>query len=177
VCDLETSRMGAPYIYDISHLRVNWNKMKRKSVHLVGYFYVHHCLLKENSSPKPPMRLWIRSIPSLMAHMVAINVWSATGRLWNLDIFTDWPAKGYLWTCSHRLFLCNVTVRITCCRPFVSQAERNASSKMRHLKPFPACNLKLPNTICASPLNRDWIFPMNMVPVFLTISWIPDSTD
>jgi len=23
VCDLETSRMGAPYIYDISHLRVN----------------------------------------------------------------------------------------------------------------------------------------------------------
>jgi len=24
VYDLETSRMGAPYIYDISHLRVNW---------------------------------------------------------------------------------------------------------------------------------------------------------
>jgi len=23
VCDLETSRMGAPYIYDVSHLRVN----------------------------------------------------------------------------------------------------------------------------------------------------------
>jgi len=23
VCDLETSRMGAPYIYDISYLRVN----------------------------------------------------------------------------------------------------------------------------------------------------------
>ena len=23
VCNLETSRMGAPYIYDISHLRVN----------------------------------------------------------------------------------------------------------------------------------------------------------
>jgi len=22
VCDLETSKMGAPYIYDISHLRV-----------------------------------------------------------------------------------------------------------------------------------------------------------
>jgi len=22
VCDLETSRMGAPYIYDISHLKV-----------------------------------------------------------------------------------------------------------------------------------------------------------
>jgi len=25
VCDLETSRMGAPYIYDISCLRVNYN--------------------------------------------------------------------------------------------------------------------------------------------------------
>jgi len=25
VCDLETSRMGAPYIYDISRLRVNSN--------------------------------------------------------------------------------------------------------------------------------------------------------
>jgi len=24
VCDLETSRMGAPYIYDISHLRVKY---------------------------------------------------------------------------------------------------------------------------------------------------------
>jgi len=24
VCDLETSRMGAPYIHDISHLRVNF---------------------------------------------------------------------------------------------------------------------------------------------------------
>jgi hypothetical protein len=26
VCDLETSRIGAPYIYDISHLRVNENE-------------------------------------------------------------------------------------------------------------------------------------------------------
>jgi hypothetical protein len=24
VCDLETSGIGAPYIYDISHLRVNY---------------------------------------------------------------------------------------------------------------------------------------------------------
>jgi len=27
VCDLETSRMGAPYIYDISRLRVNLERM------------------------------------------------------------------------------------------------------------------------------------------------------
>ena len=26
VCDLETSRIGAPYIYDISHLRVKVNQ-------------------------------------------------------------------------------------------------------------------------------------------------------
>jgi len=32
VCDLETSRMGAPYIYDISRLRVNRGyNIKRKS--------------------------------------------------------------------------------------------------------------------------------------------------
>jgi len=29
VCDLETSRMGAPYIYDISHLRVKVTKIIR----------------------------------------------------------------------------------------------------------------------------------------------------
>ena len=29
VCDLETSRMGAPYIYDISHLRVNDTNFRR----------------------------------------------------------------------------------------------------------------------------------------------------
>jgi len=29
VCDLETSRMGAPYIYDISSLKVKVNKVKK----------------------------------------------------------------------------------------------------------------------------------------------------
>jgi len=29
VCDLETSRIGAPYIYDISNLRVNLKQGKR----------------------------------------------------------------------------------------------------------------------------------------------------
>jgi len=33
VCDLETSRMGAPYIYDISRLRV-------KDLHGATYIYV-----------------------------------------------------------------------------------------------------------------------------------------
>jgi len=28
VCDLETSRMGAPYIYDISRLRVKMGRME-----------------------------------------------------------------------------------------------------------------------------------------------------
>ena len=30
VCDLETSRIGAPYIYDISSLRVKKKKKKKK---------------------------------------------------------------------------------------------------------------------------------------------------
>jgi hypothetical protein len=29
VCDLETSRMGAPHIYDISRLRVNLPPLKK----------------------------------------------------------------------------------------------------------------------------------------------------
>jgi len=31
VCDLETSRMGAPYIYDISRLRVNEKQYRQDS--------------------------------------------------------------------------------------------------------------------------------------------------
>jgi hypothetical protein len=34
VCDLETSRIGAPYIYDISRLRVNVSAMV---LHLKNY--------------------------------------------------------------------------------------------------------------------------------------------
>ena len=36
VCDLETSRMGAPYIYDISRLRVNI--MINMSIKTISYF-------------------------------------------------------------------------------------------------------------------------------------------
>jgi len=38
VCDLETSRMGAPYIYDISHLRVKagMGSGMFKSVYICG---------------------------------------------------------------------------------------------------------------------------------------------
>jgi len=35
VCDLETSRMGAPYIYDISRLRVNTVVLLRLSTGLL----------------------------------------------------------------------------------------------------------------------------------------------
>jgi len=45
VCDLETSRMGAPYIYDISHLRVKGNS---------NSFYVasHHAYEKRKKKKK-----------------------------------------------------------------------------------------------------------------------------
>jgi len=32
VCDLETSRMGAPYIYDISRLRVNIHRSVHRNI-------------------------------------------------------------------------------------------------------------------------------------------------
>ena len=37
VCDLETSRMGAPYIYDISRLRVNEGKKRKIAPVLINY--------------------------------------------------------------------------------------------------------------------------------------------
>jgi hypothetical protein len=39
VCDLETSRIGVPYIYDISHLRVKVHRYKTK--HLYPKFNVY----------------------------------------------------------------------------------------------------------------------------------------
>ena len=36
VCDLETSRMGAPYIYDISRLRVKHSYFKLNMVKLLS---------------------------------------------------------------------------------------------------------------------------------------------
>jgi hypothetical protein len=42
VCDLETSRMGAPYIYDISHLRVN----DCIAFLVLGYYEQFICVLK-----------------------------------------------------------------------------------------------------------------------------------
>jgi len=47
VCDLETSRMGAPYIYDISHLRVKLGVGKisfiPKGVRSDGLFLLRSC--------------------------------------------------------------------------------------------------------------------------------------
>ena len=37
VCDLETSRMGAPYIYDISRLRVKHRAMKANKALVVQF--------------------------------------------------------------------------------------------------------------------------------------------
>jgi len=45
VCDLETSRMGAPYIYDISHLRV-------KKLHLLVFLLCIQVCLVTLSVPR-----------------------------------------------------------------------------------------------------------------------------
>jgi len=58
VCDLETSRMGAPYIYDISHLRVNARLLRQisgfdhETVHVgfvVGEMALGHLVSPSNS--------------------------------------------------------------------------------------------------------------------------------
>jgi len=41
VCDLETSRMGAPYIYDISHLRVKQVNSHFTGTHLRAVYEIH----------------------------------------------------------------------------------------------------------------------------------------
>jgi len=37
VCDLETSRIGAPYIYDISNLRVKHGESMNSSTHVIQF--------------------------------------------------------------------------------------------------------------------------------------------
>jgi len=41
VCDLETSRMGAPYIYDISRLRVKQQHTKHRTIYIYIYIYIY----------------------------------------------------------------------------------------------------------------------------------------
>ena len=57
VCDLETSRMGAPYIYDISHLRFNVilpKKQEAQGRHKINVCGRHlNCLQKVNEDPHP----------------------------------------------------------------------------------------------------------------------------
>jgi len=43
VCDLETSRIGAPYIYDISNLGVNIRVIKHKKMWPIKVFYFEFC--------------------------------------------------------------------------------------------------------------------------------------
>jgi len=42
VCDLETSRMGAPYIYDISRLRVNNNNNNNNNKNMYNFMVILH---------------------------------------------------------------------------------------------------------------------------------------
>jgi hypothetical protein len=54
VCDLETSRIGAPYIYDISNLRLHYDTGRIKfllfSVKIQGEFLLALTLLNSNKT-------------------------------------------------------------------------------------------------------------------------------
>jgi len=54
VCDLETSRMGAPYIYDVSHLRVNHWTFSRS-------YFAPYCVRSSSlmTSLTPPHVLYV----------------------------------------------------------------------------------------------------------------------
>ena len=47
MCDLETSRIGAPYIYDISHLRVN-NRLIECRVRVYILYFRSRCRWEDN---------------------------------------------------------------------------------------------------------------------------------
>ena len=61
VCDLETSRMGAPYIYDISHIRVKITEI---------LFYLSSPL--KAMSAKMKVRKMINDIPYILALVTRI---------------------------------------------------------------------------------------------------------
>ena len=70
VCDLETSRIGAPYIYDISSLRVNLN-FHAYSLHLTET--VLHTLCFQNKNSGVCLRLVRKAQASVS---LACNAWT-----------------------------------------------------------------------------------------------------
>jgi len=51
VCDLETSRMGAPYIYDISHLRVKPEKKNVSYMHTTSFNVENSVFFRHSLDP------------------------------------------------------------------------------------------------------------------------------
>ena len=148
----------------------------RKCVHLVGYFLPFYTI---NFSRRtlPPLRLWTGSTLSLMAHTAAITVWCAITRLRYLDIFTNWSTTGYLWMCSHRLFSAmwpfgSHVVGLLFLKPNVTQGL-----KWDIWSPFQPATwcYRTPSAHLLSTATgySPWIWYQ----FFLTISWIPDSTN
>ena len=67
VCDLETSRMGAPYIYDISRLRVKLKTKIQYSISKITYFHYSPLFLLPAYSAKelPSMTSLLLPLSSL----------------------------------------------------------------------------------------------------------------
>jgi len=71
VCDLQTSRMGAPYIYDISHLRVKQAREFQSDSHIFSFREVPRRVLLENSA----VARLVRYFPELsfLTQVTAVN--------------------------------------------------------------------------------------------------------
>jgi len=82
VCDLETSRMGAPYIYDISHLRVKSNTacyMFRPSSNNVAMFFSHGPTAADGPGP-PHYRGFTTTFSHATLRRAPLDRWSAGRR-------------------------------------------------------------------------------------------------
>jgi hypothetical protein len=80
VCDLETSRIGAPYIYDISNLRV---KSAVTKIYLPRYFIlkikalisnVHNNI--SNKSPTRCPRTWLEEAGNTYSFWIGKTFWN-----------------------------------------------------------------------------------------------------
>jgi len=73
VCDLETSRMGAPNIYDISHLRVKRQAINLRSCCILLADSVESMMMHEHANPK----FKNKHINSLKSKSLGCRLWQA----------------------------------------------------------------------------------------------------
>jgi len=143
VCDLETSRIGTPYIYDISSLRVNdltlilltWRKWwaNNASKQQIGF----------NSAFKGLKIIYhsLKFVKNNTTFLQPPYLWSVT---WQNEIMGSLPVLFalplYQLLCNG---LCNQDAYRTSCRLHAQQSSRTSCRTTKAIRVLPAMNLKL----------------------------------